>query len=256
MGPAASSTWKASRAPDIDATRTSMTSTLVYVASCWRAARRKSSASRAVSRDEVVNVLGHGVAPRPGVAEQHTLARAPERERGGQTGRASSYDDDVVEHQWMPSVIAVTAMDVTWCCGDCSVSIMIIGRTTRACYQRLVTSATKRARASAVLRGCSSATQCPQSGNHDAAQIVRRVHEGIPQELADPRPDCCRRPRAAAEGRGGHVATRRMRCRRKRPVEPEAGAETFRRSVDAARAYVLTASSLIAAGCLPTRLMK
>src|SRR5690349_7720071 len=50
---------------------------------------------RAVPGHESVDLLGGGVAPRPGIAEQHAPARAAEVERGGEAGRASSYDDDV-----------------------------------------------------------------------------------------------------------------------------------------------------------------
>jgi hypothetical protein len=53
---------------------------------------------RAVARDEVVEVLRCGVPSRPGVTQQDTLARDPERERSGEARRATSNDDDVVGH--------------------------------------------------------------------------------------------------------------------------------------------------------------
>jgi hypothetical protein len=50
---------------------------------------------RAVAGDEVVDVLGGGVAARPGVAQQDALAGARERQRGGQPAGATADDHDV-----------------------------------------------------------------------------------------------------------------------------------------------------------------
>jgi hypothetical protein len=43
-----------------------------------------------------MDVLGGGIAPRSGIAEQHPLARSAEIESGRQSSRTASHDDDVV----------------------------------------------------------------------------------------------------------------------------------------------------------------
>jgi hypothetical protein len=50
----------------------------------------------AVAGEEVVHVLGGGVAARASVAEEDTLAGAAERQGGGEAAGATSHDDDVV----------------------------------------------------------------------------------------------------------------------------------------------------------------
>ncbi len=52
----------------------------------------------AVTSDEVVELLGCGVAAGTGVGEQDTRLCAAEGECGGEPGRAPSHDDDVVLH--------------------------------------------------------------------------------------------------------------------------------------------------------------
>src|SRR5690606_14820127 len=61
-----------------------------------------------IAGDEVVDPDRRGVAPGTGVADQHALARAAQRQRCGEPGGASTHDEDVVGHVASPRGVSAS----------------------------------------------------------------------------------------------------------------------------------------------------